>query len=119
MKLRFAKGAVVRFAFNCKSDGMVMAGKVLDVTEDEVIICPQIPIELSDGFGVRMIDTTRTMDSKREFHIDRNIIIGWEYDFIRQDCIYIGAISPDEVEPSRVTTYGISGFCRGSGENFE
>ena len=121
MKLRFAKGAIVRFAFSCKAEGKVAAGKVLDVTEDEVIICPQIAIyKPNSSFGFsQMIDVTRSMDSNREFHIDRNIIVGWEYDFLYDDCVYCNAVTPEEVDTARVNYYGISGFCRGSGENFE
>lgn len=117
MKLRFNEGAIVEFTVIgfCKT---TITGKVVDVLEDEVIICMQAHIEKKQkpvlwGEKKEWFEELYTADTDQIIHLNRQMIVSWRY------------IKATELMTARVVTSGSlnyydkeTGYCKGKGKYF-
>ena len=130
MKMRFAQCAIVKFYFNCEAKGLCDTGRIKSVTEDEVVIIPQVAIVQSIGYKLEKYPENpevehflkaKTLDDGREVHIDRNIIIGWEYYRHDSNCIHKNYTTEREIKDQNkmLTKYSDEGYFKGYGKNLE
>lgn len=120
MKLRFKKGAVVRFELIGTGEPIYKVGKVENVFDDEVVIVEQISIEIDSDrsefpFESYVYDKTRCVDGKKS-HINRAFIASWEY-ANRDTAARSQYIKPD-LSNATFTYYDENGYCYGNGIDF-
>lgn len=123
MKLHFKKGAVVRFFLNCELDA---CGKVIEVTEDQVVFVPQEYVSLNEyqeSAGTRYLDPSISVDKYplEEIHLNRANIVMWSYESIpcNNDTTYFGVLCPSKIVDSDSINFYEGGFCKGYGDYFE
>lgn len=121
MKLRFKKGAVVRFELIGTADPIYKVGKVENVFDDEVVLVEQIGIEKEEksdeffGLPTSTYDQTRCIDGKKS-HINRALIASWEY-ANRATAARSPIMKPD-LTKATITYYDENGYCFGDGVDF-
>lgn len=86
MKLRFNEGAIVELTLFGNFEPVIIEGKVIEVLEDEVLLCAQMLIyreakgldlywrEREEGF-----DEFCSADSNIILHVNRQLIMSWRY----------------------------------------
>lgn len=116
MKLRFKKGAVVRFELIGTGEPIYKVGKVENVFDDEVVLVEQIGIEKDNfEFGTHNYDQTRCVDGKKS-HINRALIASWEY--ANKATAARWAIKEPDLTKATITYYDENGYCFGNGDDF-
>lgn len=123
MKLHFKNGAIVRFSLTCSAN-LNACGKVVEVTDDEVVFVPQEYVSESDydeRWGTNQLDRKVSVDNFPEIHLDRSIIAMWHYEPVPcgSRTTYYGVWRPSEIVNMVVNQYDEDGFCKGQGEFFE
>ncbi len=123
MKLHFRNGAIVRFSLTCNAN-LNACGKVLEVTNDEVVFVPQEYVSESDydvRWGTSQLDRKVSVDMYPEIHLDRSIIGMWHYEPVPcgSRTMYYGVWQPSEIVNMVVNQYDEEGLCKGKGEFFE
>lgn len=133
LKMNFRKGAIVRLGFNCQVVGVADSGRVIDVTEEEIVLIPQIMVQFPYANGTyppsimwSLIDKFRTVDSNRKVHIDRKLIASWEYYSVESRSIQNTVYKSKDIEETLVSEYQYvvnnydkDGHCKGNGDFFE
>ena len=120
MKLRFKKGAVVRFELIGAEDKV---GKVENVFDDEVVVVEQISVKIKkdkenkDAYlGLSTsYDQTRSVDGK-ETHINRALISSWEYANLVSATKNV--YDKTYLTKATFTYYDENGYCYGDGIDF-
>lgn len=123
MKLHFKNGAIVRFSLTCPAN-LDVCGKVVEVSENEVVFVPQEYVSFSDyneSFGTQQLNRKISVDKFPEIHLDRSIIVMWHYEPVpcSNRSTYFGVLQPSEITNMVVNHYDNDGFCKGQGEYFE
>ena len=123
MKLHFKKGAIVKFSLTCEAR-LNACGKVVKVTEDEVVFVPQSYVSKQDfdkNWGTKELNLNVSVDGYPEIHLDRRIIAMWQYALVPFDSrtTYYGVWNPSEILTMDVNYYDEDGLCKGQGEFFE
>ena len=136
MILHLKKGAIVQlYLFPAAKDAepIQFVGKIVDVTDYEVVICPQRYIandyieDKKQPIHVYDIYELQTMDTFEKIHIDKNAIFAWKYfevptksdnlyhDYVIRKDIKAGKYASDMINVYNYKTY----ICEGYGEYFE
>ena len=123
MKMHFKNGAIVRFSLTCE-ESLNACGKVIKVTDDEVVFIPQSYVSVSDynkSWGTSLLDKRVSVDNFPEIHLERSIIAMWQYEPVpcRSHTTYYDVWNPSEIVSMDVNHYDDDGLCRGQGEFFE
>ena len=126
--MHFRRCSIVRFALKEPFTAGISVGKVTKVTGNEVVIIPQVLIELPDENGEyspnlsqKVIDRYRSVDAHEAFHLDRELIAGWEYERIDLLSMYIDSetIRYGDISYQYVNQYDGDGYYKGKGKYFE
>lgn len=123
MKLRFKKGAVVRFELIGTGEPIYKVGKVENVFDDEVVLVEQISIKKEEekksddifGFLDSSYDKTRSVDGKKS-HINRALIASWEY--ANRAIAAKNVVEQPDLTKATFTYYDENGYCFGNGVDF-
>ena len=120
MKLRIRKGAIVAFTLTYPEE-MRAIGRVIDIKEDEVVIIEQAYVfkEDHDPRTSGEIDPCITVDVGSEIHIDRTLIVMWQYAFVPRKGCFIDLVNPSKLDKYTVNKIDEDGLCRGSGDPLE
>ena len=123
MRLNFKQGAIVRFSLTCEAR-LNACGKVIEVTESEVIFIPQSYVseyDYNENCGTNNLNRKVSVDSLPEIHLDRSIIAMWQYEPVPSESrtTYYGVWKPSQIVTMDVNYYDEDGLCRGQGEFFE
>lgn len=121
MKLRFKKGAVVRFELIGSDYPIYKVGKVEEVFEDEVVLIEQISVKKQSAnnnefdYMNSRYDLTKTRDGKT-VHINRAFIISWEY--ANRNTASMNILDDNTDNNVTFTYYDKDGYCYGDGTDF-
>ena len=123
MKLHFKNGAIVRFSLTCEAR-INACGKVVEVTDDEVVFIPQSYVseyDYDESCGTTQLNRNVSVDNFPEIHLDRSIIAMWHYESVpcESRTTYYGVWKPSQIVTMDVNYYDEDGLCRGQGEFFE
>ena len=125
MKLHFKKGAIIRFSLTCNSN-LNACGKVVEVSEDEVVFIPQEYVSEKDYNPIRgttQLNYWLSVDEEPEMPLDRRLIAMWHYESVprRNNTTYYGVWKPSEIVDRQISVnkYDEDGFCKGQGDYFE
>lgn len=113
MQYSFRKNSIVCVYL---SKDIFFSGKVKSrpKVDDEIVLVSQIGINLEDcGNGYSGCDSTRTIDSTEEIHIDSSKIIAWKY--VTADVVEKVRIIDEKDIPTKaeINNYSDRGYCIG------
>lgn len=121
MKLRFKKGAVVRFELVSSGYPIYKVGKVQEVFEDKVVLIEQISVEKQStnnnefDYMNSRYDLTKTRNGKT-MHINRALIASWEY--ANRNTASMSILLDNTGNNATFTYYDKDGYCYGDGTDF-
>ena len=78
MKLRFNVGAIVELSLLPNPSNQKITGKVINVTPDEIEVCPQLRVYRRNG-NHDTLDSSVSADATYTLHIRRSLISYWRY----------------------------------------